>query len=204
MNTLSNYPTKIYIGKHENEKIYLTAPSWDCGWYWGFGYLGNNNNHYHVDGLEKGKNMYDGFIEHFGDSLVVRDSALWRLCELFKTFYILKQTAEVLGRGGAHYTSNPCESIIKNADEVTRINTVVLPAIFEEVYRILIPAQDNEKKNKRLLSLVLEGATYKVTEYMRENGIHTDDLKKVKGLTAHDVSVIHSAYWKEFHANKNK
>lgn len=31
----------------EGEKVFLEEPSWDCGWYWGFGYLEvytNNNN----------------------------------------------------------------------------------------------------------------------------------------------------------------
>ena len=53
MKTLINYSKKTFIGTVDGEKIYLSAPSWDCGWYWGFGYLGNNNCHYHVDGLKK-------------------------------------------------------------------------------------------------------------------------------------------------------
>ena len=54
-----------------------------------------------------------------------------------KTFYILKETAEVLGRGGAHYTSNPCKDIIVNNEEVKRINEVVLPSIFAEIEKLL-------------------------------------------------------------------
>jgi hypothetical protein len=161
MNTLSNYPKKIYIGENDGEKIYLSAPSWDCGWYWGFGYLGNINCHYHIDGLTKNEsyntekkvweyeftNLFDGFKKHFGKTLIVRDSQLWTLCELFNTFYALKETAEVLGRGGAHYTTNPCADLIKNVDEVKRINEIVLPQIFEEIYKILIPAQCQKKRS---------------------------------------------------------
>ena len=44
---------KIKLGVVNNETIYLTPPSWDCDWYWGFGYLGNKNCHYHIDGLNK-------------------------------------------------------------------------------------------------------------------------------------------------------
>ena len=33
--------------------------------------------------------------------------------------------------------TNPCADLIKNADEVTRINDVVLPQVFEEIYRVL-------------------------------------------------------------------
>lgn len=152
MRTLSDYPKKVFLGKHDNKSIYLTAPSWDCGWYWGFGYLGNKNCHYHVDGLKKIEtydfsksvwqyefvNLYDGFKKHFGDSFVVKDDKdVWTLAELFATFYPLRETAEVLGSGGSHYTSNPAKDIIINKDEVERINNVVLPQIFEEIYKIL-------------------------------------------------------------------
>lgn len=137
MKTLRKYKMKTYLGKHNGEFIYLTAPSWDCGWYWGFGYIGNSKRHYHLDGLGKDKDLYDGIKEHFGDSLVISDRDLPKFVELIETFYALKQTAEVLGRGGSHYTTNPCSDLIKNPDEVARINNVVLPAIFDEVYKIL-------------------------------------------------------------------
>jgi len=148
--TLSNYQ-EVLIGIRDGQKIYLSPPSWDCGWYWGFGYLGNNNCHYHVDGLTTHEwhdtekacfqserlNLFDGFRKHFGDSFKITDGDLWTLCELFQTFYTLKTTAEVLGRGGSHYTTNPCADLIKNVDETTRINEVVLPQVFEEIYKVL-------------------------------------------------------------------
>lgn len=217
MKTISNY-TKILLGYNNNEPIYLSPPSWDCGWYWGFGYLSNKNCHYHVDGLTKietynsdakvfttkSVNLYDGFIEHFGDTLRVRKSDLWTLVELFKTFYTLKETAEVLGLGGSHYTTNPAKDIIINKDEVIRINTIVLPQIFEEIYKILYRNADNEKVNKKLVSLNLKGNTNKVVDFMLENNIKTDDLKDIEGLTKDDYNTIHSYYWKRYHANKNK
>jgi hypothetical protein len=215
MKTLSNY-SKILIGQHDGENIYLSPPSWDCGWYWGFGYLGNKNCHYHVDGLTKHQiynsekkcfeyeftNMFDGFKKHFGNTLIIRDSQLWTICELFKTFYALKETAEILGRGGAHYTTNPCEDIIINKQEVSRINNLVLPNIFEAIYKILIPAQENKKINQKLVALNLKGNTNKVVDFMIENKITTDDLKNIDGVTNHDFSVIHSKYWERYHANK--
>lgn len=148
---ISDLPKKILIGEHDKKKIYLSAPSWDCDWYWGFGYLGNKNCHYHVDGLKKIEkynsekssweykfvNLYDGFREHFGFSLKITDNNLWTICELFQTFYTLKETAKVLGKGGSHYTNNPCKDIIINKEEVNRINEVVLPNIFLEIYKIL-------------------------------------------------------------------
>ena len=214
--TLSNYPSKIYIGKNNDEKIYLSAPSWDCNWYWGFGYLGNKNCHYHIDGLTKHENynfekkcyeyeftnLFDGFKKHFGSSLIVRDSQLWTLVELFSTFYKLRETAEVLGRGGAHYTNNPCKDIIINKEEVDRINNIVLPNIFEAIYKILIPAQDNETINKQLVKLNNKGNTKNVVDFMLENKITTDDLKNIVGITAHDFNIIHTFYWNKYHSEK--
>ena len=215
MKTLSNYD-KILLGYNNNEPIYLSPPSWDCGWYWGFGYLGNKNCHYHVDGLKKHEvynyekkcfeyeftNLYDGFIKHFGKTLRVRKSDLWALCELFQTFYTLREAAEVLGRGGSRYTSNPAKDIIENKDEVKRINEIVLPQIFEEIYKILYRNADNDKVNKKLVSLNLKGDTNKVVDFMLENKIKTDDLKDIEGLTNDDVNNIHSYYWKRIHNKK--
>ena len=129
---------KIKLGEVDGENIYLTAPSWDCGWYWGFGYLGNKNCHYHINGLDRDKNLFDAIKKHFGDSLIIKDEdKLWQFCELVATAYALKKTAEVLERGGSHYTSNPCEDIIKNKQETDRINNEVLPAIFDAIYEII-------------------------------------------------------------------
>ena len=181
-----------------------------------FGYLGNKNCHYHVDGLKKHEtynfekkcfeyeftNLYDGFIKHFGNTLRVRKSDLWVLCELFQTFYTMREAAEVLGRGGSHYTSNPAKDIIVNKDEVKRINEIVLPQIFEEIYKILWRNADNDKVNKKLVSLNLKDDTDKVVDFMSENKIKTDDLKDIEGLTNDDVNNIHSYYWKRIHNKK--
>lgn len=133
----TDWTNKYLLGTVDNENIYLSAPSWDCNWYWGFGYLGNKNCHYHLNGLNKDKNLFDAIKEHFGDSLKISEKNLWTFCELVQTAYSLKETAEVLGRGGSHYSNNPCSDLIKNTDEVTRINSIVLPAIFNEIDKIL-------------------------------------------------------------------
>lgn len=134
----TKWTKKYKLGTVDGEVIYLSAPSWDCGWYWGFGYLGNNNRHYHLHGLSerKNQNLYDAIKEHFGSSLVIneeRGNDLFKFCELVLTAYTLKETAEVLGRGGSHMTTNPCAELIKNPVEVGRINEILLPAIFNEI-----------------------------------------------------------------------
>ena len=190
------------LGKNDGETIFLSPPSWDCGWYWGFGYIGNINRHYHIDGLSKGKNIHDGMIEHFGDSLRIRPSDVWTFAELMQTFYNLKEAAEVLGRGGSYSTTNPCASVIMNKEETARINNDVFPAIFDEIYKILERNANNESLFSKLVSLNIKGDTGKVVKFMKENNINTDDLKSIVGISQHDYSGIHSYYWKEYHANK--
>ncbi len=130
---------KFKMGVVDGEVIYLSAPNWSCDWYWGFGYLGNKNCHYHLDSLcDSSINMYDGLKKHFGDTLTITDSKLWVFCELVCTAYALKNTAEVLGRGGSHYTTNPCADVIKNKGEADRINTTVLPKIFDAIHDLII------------------------------------------------------------------
>ena len=64
--------TAYLLGERKDgEKVYLQAGSWDCGWYWGYGYLEIYNKprtdiveHYHFDSLLK-KCGLDGINEHF-------------------------------------------------------------------------------------------------------------------------------------------
>ncbi len=142
---------KIFLGyengiKKVSNRVYLSPPSWDCGWYWGFGYLGNARSHYHVDGLKDNGNhslnLYDALILHFGDTLRVNENDLWTFAELFQSFYNLKLSAETLGQGGAYLSNNPSKEDIKQNKAVEHINKISLPSIFNEIYKIL----DNYKK----------------------------------------------------------
>ena len=141
---------RFLLGTKDGEKHYLVAPSWDCGWYWGYGYVQTYNKrkndvelHQHFDGLffKSSKNGYDAFKEFF-DDMTVSDKELWTLIELMRTIYTLKETAEILGRGGSHYTTNPCKDIIINIEEVERINKIVLPALFEQVEKLLTESEE--------------------------------------------------------------
>ena len=137
----TKFETRVLLGKVHGEAIYLSAPSWDCGWYWGFGYLGNKYCHYHVDGLKEAGNLHDQLLSHFGDSFTLkRDADIWLFVELMRTFYTLREAAAVLGRGGSHYTANLCAETIKNQDEVKRINEVVLPTIFDAIHDVFTKA----------------------------------------------------------------
>jgi hypothetical protein len=143
---------RIILGKRKEDAsaIFLSAPSWDCDWYWGFGYLGNNSEHYHLSSYSKkdkcikdsegkyhvftidiNKNMYDCLLEDYDLNPKIEQD-LWTFCELVKTACTLKEAAEVLHRGGSNYTTNSVADIVKDTDKCNHINKVVLPAIFDE------------------------------------------------------------------------
>lgn len=203
MKTLSNY-SRVLLGYNNDEPIYLMPPNWECGWYWGFGYIGNKNCHYHIEGIMKDKNLYDGLKEHFGETLIIRESEIWTFAELFNSFYKLKGIASLYKDGCSGLTSNPAKEFIKNTIEVERINNIVLPQIFEEIYKIINRNLNNKKLFAKLVDINLKGDTMKVVKYMLDNNIKTDDLKTIEGLTSDDRNIIRSYYWNHYDATNKK
>jgi len=148
---------KIYLlGKNKyDENVWLEAPSWDCNHYWGFGYLEtytNNNNpqnarditshtHYNTTITITVNKEYKHHINenpNFKETTLTNKEA-WKLSELMKTFYILKETSELFETGSAHIATNPCNKLLKNKKLYNLINKKLLPAIFEEIDKLLSP-----------------------------------------------------------------
>ena len=129
---------------------WLEKASWDCGWYWGFGYVETYTNnripgkskdissHQHFNGLffNLNKLSYDVFKEFFVETPLSNDE-IWELLELMRSFYTAREYADMLHVGGSHFTTNPCKEIIQDLGEYDRINKVVIPAICEAVYDLL-------------------------------------------------------------------
>lgn len=129
---------KYFFGTNkEGKSIYFTKPSFECGWYWSFGHLGNINCHYHLSSYANGRNinMYNALKADYDLNPKILEN-LWLFCELSQTIYNLKETAEVLHRGGSNYSNNPFKELIKNEDEVKRINEIVLPKLLQAVINI--------------------------------------------------------------------
>lgn len=138
-------------------KYWLEAPKWDCGWYWGFGYVEtytNNNNpsiskdinsHQHIDSSFMGKiGEKNEYIHNIYDCPLLATTTFtkaegWILSELFKSFYQLKETAEFYGRGGTHVTTNPLAEQLINVNETKRINEVLIPLVTAEIIKMLKP-----------------------------------------------------------------
>ena len=140
------------------QNYWLEAPSWDCGWYWGFGYVetyANNRNpqrskdissHRHIDGSFMG-NVNGKYVHNIYECPIFVNTTFteaegWILSELFKTFYSLKESAQMFGMGGSHIATNPLNDIIKNEEYVKHINTVLIPAITKKILQILTPDND--------------------------------------------------------------
>lgn len=41
----------IKEGIKYSDQTYITKHSWNCGWYWEFGYLSNSGSHWHIDNI---------------------------------------------------------------------------------------------------------------------------------------------------------
>jgi hypothetical protein len=139
----------------EGYNVWLQEPTWECGWYWGCGYVdmfqSNKNpsvakdlyNHRHADGYLFGKfgSFYVHSI-HESPNLVkttFTEKQGWDLGELFAQMYLLKDMAAFCSRShpGCNVTeSNPVEHG-DCTDMAKRINQVMLPAVFKAIEKIL-------------------------------------------------------------------
>jgi len=129
---------------------WLEAPSWDCGWYWGFGYIEtytldmcpsrsrdiSSHSHFDVMFLRGPKNGYDMFKDFFEET-VLDDKEIWTLIELMQTFYTLREMAELCHRGGSHYTTNPIQTLLQDTAEEKKLNAIIMPPVMWKVCELL-------------------------------------------------------------------
>lgn len=140
---------KVYLlgADAEGTKYWLEAPSWDCDWYWGFGYVEtytNNdcpnksrdiNSHQHFDGLFLNNpkvSAFDAFKAFFKET-TLNDNEIWTLIDYMSSFYTLKEAAATLGRGYSHITEKAKLEEAKNIEMAKEINEKILPAIFKQI-----------------------------------------------------------------------
>lgn len=143
--TISKFKNEFYLlGKDlDDQKVWLEKASYDCGWYWGIGYIKIFNKNYtdinyhgHFDSLFLEKNIYDSFINYFSE-ISLSKNEIWQLLELMQSLYILRKYSDLLYCGGAHITNPICADIIKNDEEYKKINGVVIPELNNKIYELL-------------------------------------------------------------------
>lgn len=134
--------SKYYLGHDiHGERYYLEAESWDCDWYWGFGYITSKNSHQHADGHFYSENdtYNDGNI-FTGGFLVKKtftDKQGWELRELMSQFYTFRKMADLYHTGGAHIGGGTLGQQWKDPAKAEHINKDVLPVIFKQIKTIL-------------------------------------------------------------------
>ena len=126
---------KIFLGKSfEHGNLYLSKHNWDCGWYWGFGYLGNANSHTHFNNTFLNENIWKSPKELF-ESTAITDKLWWELKDLFSQAYVLKRVAEVYHHGGHCITTDNTKIIIDQEKEamINKDLEIILNKIWEVV-----------------------------------------------------------------------
>jgi len=122
--------------------LYLTKHSWDCGWYWGFGYVGNRDCHFHFDSLLNIKDNKGGIkytaTDLFSETYIT-DKEWWIIRDLFVQAYALKKAAAVYRQGGHQTTAKGVTDIIQDNGLVTRINAD-LEKVLDTVWNYTVAA----------------------------------------------------------------
>ena len=77
--------------------------------------------------------MYDCLLEDYQLVSLIRAN-LWSFCEQAQTIYTLKESASVLCRGGAHYTTHPLSDEIKESNHNDHLNQVLLPQLLQRFW----------------------------------------------------------------------
>jgi hypothetical protein len=109
---------KLLLGKIDNENIYLSKHSWDCDWYWGFGYIGNSKSHFHIDSLLN--EVWE--VNKIFTNATLTQSAWWITRELFHQAYGLKQAAAIYRRGANQVISTGLTDSILSSSKEDQIN----------------------------------------------------------------------------------
>jgi len=135
---------KIYLGKTSstfsplpNERIYLTKHKWDCGWYWGMGYIGNTNLHTHFNSVFL-KTQYQPIKNIFSETKIT-DKDWWVIRDLFVQAYALKECAEVYRHGGYQTTLKETTDIIQSKEMENKLNAdlkIVLDKLWDFIQEI--------------------------------------------------------------------
>ena len=126
------------LGKDkDNEIVWLESPKWDCGWYWGFGYIEtytNRNNpsmakdissHTHWDTIHE--NAFNAFSEK-----TFSENEYKELKELFVKFYKLRKKADNL-HSKLEYKNKYSKKRYND------INKIEIPFITMKIINILKP-----------------------------------------------------------------
>lgn len=156
---------KIYLGKVRNNfnkkdkyscvgvnNLFLERHKWSCGWYWGFGYIGNKNFHTHMDRtfLSSITNIDEIFKES-----VYTQREWWIIRDLFIQAYALKSCAEVYRNGGYQTTEKGTTDLIKSKAMEKKINAD-LEKVLNKVWEFMTRDRSGISETSRRIAKLKE------------------------------------------------
>jgi len=127
---------KILLGTIDNERIYLSKHEWNCDWYWGFGYIGNRNCHYHLESLLPEHDI----TKVFQDTKLTQGN-WWIVKELFGQAYALKEAAQVYRCGVLSTHSPGLTDLLKSPEKAAILNKdleLTLDTIWDYLTKVLL------------------------------------------------------------------
>ena len=148
--TSKAFGKKIWLLGQDEDGInyWLEEPSWDCGWYWGFGYIEtytNNrapgaskdiNSHSHFSSMFMNKGGMEEEFKKFFKKTTLSDNEIYELCDYMKTFYTLREVAELFKHGYSWQTSKAKIDDLQNQEQNDLVNKVWLPEVFKRIEKI--------------------------------------------------------------------
>lgn len=150
MMDIRNGKKNFFLGLNKNGgKMWLIAPSWDCDWYWGIGYINIYQQNWmpskardilcstHFDCVFPSS---DSFIDEFDNTPFTKDEK-WEIYEYMKELYILCKYSDMMHRNGMNITKG--SDALRNEEddnikEYNRINKILIPNVWKELETILI------------------------------------------------------------------
>jgi len=102
------------------EDLFISKHSFDCGWYWGFGYIGNKNIHTHAETFIH-ELLWHDVNQVFEKSIFKNNNDFWVFKDLLKQAYALKECAAIYQYGG-HCITDPKTQIIRSKEKAETIN----------------------------------------------------------------------------------
>ena len=139
---------KILLFKEDNNRYYLRKPHFDCGWYWGLGYLATGRgSHLHFDSYFKDKPFYDAWVG-FEDTPFTQEEA-YIITDYMRQLYRLREMADMLHCGNTNITGNAKvleQFEAQNTAEYKRINNVLIPTVWNALVDVLLDDEEDREQ----------------------------------------------------------
>ena len=139
---------KILLFKADNNRYYLRKPKFDCGWYWGLGYLATGRgSHLHFDTYFENKPFCDALAD-FDDTPFTKEES-YIITDYMGQLYTLSEMADMLHLGNTHVTSNAKvleQFKEQNTAEYKRICNVLIPTVWNALVDVLLDEDEDRRQ----------------------------------------------------------